>query len=151
MRYTFFIALVLSLTFFTGCSGGAKNPYGTVHVEGTVTLDGEPIGRVNVNLIPREGANSAGGLTDANGKFTVNTGGFDGAKPGMYDVTFSKMELPGQDLSQEEFAAKFGNKQPEPVYVIPKKFEDKKSSGVEPITVDTDKKKNVFKFELTTK
>ena len=146
----FFIALLLSLTLFIGCKG-TENPYGTVHVEGTVTFDGGPIEGVNVVLVPRGGEHSAGGVTNASGKFTVNTGGFSGAKPGEYDVTFSKIELPGQDLPFEEYMAKYGNRQPEPEYMIPQKYENAKTSGIEPITVDTDRKKNVFTFELGTK
>jgi len=152
MRFTHFIAIafLLSLTMFIGCKG-TENPYGTVQVEGTVTLDGTPIEGVNVNFIARGGEFSAGGLTNASGKFTVATGGFTGAKPGEYDVTFSKMELSGQDLSYEEYTAKFGNRQPEPVYLIPQKYENAKTSGIKPVTVATDKKQNVFTFELQSK
>ena len=148
MRFTLFLALLLSTTFFIGCR--EDNPFGTVPVEGVVTLDGAAIPLVSVTLIPREGAHSAGGQTDANGKFTVATGGYSGAKPGTYDVTFSKIEIPGGDLSMEEHTAKYGGRQPEPVYLVPKKYESPKTSGIEPITVDSNKK-NSFTFELTTK
>jgi len=150
MRFSFFITLMLSVTFFIGCGGAQKNPYGTVHIEGTVTLDGVPIEGANINLNPRDGEYSAGGLTDAKGKFTVNTGGFSGAKPGEYDVTFNKIEIPGQDLSFEESMAKYGGKTPDLIYHLPQKYDSPKTSGIEPITVDTDRKKNVFTFELTT-
>ena len=150
MRFSFFIALMLSVTFFIGC-GGTQNPYGTVHIEGTVTLNGVPIDGANINLNPRDGVHSAGGLTDAKGKFTVNTSGFSGAKPGEYDVTFSKIEIPGQDLSFEESMAKYGGKTPDPIYHIPQKYDSPNTSGIAPIVVDSDRKKNVFTFELTTR
>ena len=101
-------------------------------------------------MIPRDGDQSAGGQTDVRGKFTVSTGGFSGAKPGTYDVVFSKVEIPGADLPMDEYTQKYGGRQPEPVYLIPKKYESPKTSGIEPITVDTDRKKNSFTFELTT-
>ena len=147
---TFFTALTLSLVLFIGCKE-KENPYGTVHIEGTVTLDGTAVEGVNVMLVPRGGDSAAGGITGANGKFTVNTSGYGGAKPGEYDITFSKVEIPGQDLSMEEFQAKFGSRQPEPQYLIPKKYESVKTSGIEPITVTTDKKQNVFTFDLQSK
>ena len=149
MRFTFFIALALSLVLFVGCTG-TENPYGAVHVEGTVTVDGAAIPGINVNFVPRDGEHAAGGQTDANGKFTVSTGGFNGAKPGTYDVVFSKVEIPGQDLSMEEYNARFGGRQPEPVHIIPQKFESPSTSGIEPVTVDTDRRKNVFTFDLRT-
>jgi len=144
---TLFIALTLSLTLFIGCSE-KENPYGTVHFEGTVTLDGQSIEGVNVTLNPRGGANAAGGITNDRGKFTVNTSGFAGATPGEYDVTFTKVEIPGQDLSFEESQAQFGGRAPTPIYHIPKKYESARTSGIEPITITTDKKQNVFTFEL---
>jgi hypothetical protein len=147
MRYTLFIALALTLTLFIGCKG-QENPHGTVPFEGTVTLDDKPIEGVSVTLNPKDGTNAAGGITGANGKFTVNTSGYSGAKPGTYDVTFKKVEIPGQDLSFEESQAKYGGKTPSPIYHIPQKYESVKTSGMEPITVTTDKKQNVFTFEL---
>jgi hypothetical protein len=149
MRFTFFIALILSVTFFVGC-GGEGNPHGTVHVEGTVTLDGNPIEGVSVILHPRDGVHSAGGITGANGRFTVNTSGFNGAKPGEYDVAFSKIEIPGQNLSFEESMAQGGGGgQPIPIYHIPQRYESARTSGIDPITVTTDRRQNVFMFELT--
>ena len=149
MRFTIiFTVLMLSVTFFIGCGGNSQNPHGTVHVEGTVTFDGAPIEGVNVTLAPREGDQSAGGITDDKGKFTVITSGFAGAKPGSYDVTFVKMEsLP--NLSFEESMEKYGGDPPKPKRMIPQKYETPKTSGIEPITVETDRKKNVFTFELT--
>jgi len=149
MRYTFFIALalILPLASFVGCS--EANPHGTVHVEGTITFDGNPVQGVNITLRPRDGAHSAGGITDASGRFTVATGGFNGAKPGEYDITFSKIEIPGGDLSYDEFMAQFGGRQPPAVHLIPQRFGDPNTSGIDPITVTTDRRQNVFRFELT--
>jgi len=144
---TFFIGLALFLTLFIGC-GKKENPYGTVPLEGTVTLDGVPIEGVSVILAPRDGANSAGGITKASGKFTVNTAGFDGAVPGTYDVTFTKIEIPGQDLSFEESQERFGGRTQDPIYHIPRRYENVRTSGIEPITVTDNRRQNVFTFEL---
>jgi hypothetical protein len=150
MRFTIFIALVLSLTFFTGCS--QPNPFGTVYVEGVVTLDGQPLAGADVMLHPRNGVHVAGGLTDARGRFTVTTGGAplgSGAQPGEYDVTFRKVRMEGADLSMEELAARFGGRMPPAEWLIPQKYGEVRTSGLDPITVTPNRRQNVFTFELT--
>ena len=151
MRYTtLFLTLSLSAFFLMGCEG-EKNPYGTVFVEGTVTFDGAPIEGVHVTMIAREGEQSAGGITDAKGKFTVTTGGSGvgtGAKPGMYDVTFFKVEMPPLPESPEAAAKQARNTFSEPKYLIPQRYENPKTSGIEPITVSNNKTENKFTFEL---
>ena len=147
MRFTpFSIALILSVSFLSGC-GGDKNPFGAVYVEGTVTFDGTPIEGVSVTFIPRSGDLAAGGRTDPQGKFTLTIGGADigtGAKPGEYDVTFSKVELPPMlPIGQGPSAM------PTATYLIPQKYENPQTSGLEPVTVNSDKSKNKFTFELS--
>ena len=166
MRFTTLILLLLSAAVFTGCGGANNNPFGAVYLEGMVTLDGSPVEGVGVTLIPRNGNFSAGGITNTYGKFTVTTGGSGhgtGAKPGEYDVVFSKNEFPpprqlpsvnlapNANPSTEGDKKKNENRRQEPVRLIPKRYESPKTSGIAPITVDTDKKKNSFTFELTTK
>jgi len=150
MRFTtLFTALFICLPLLTGCK--QDNPFGTVYVEGTVTLDGTPIQGVSVTFNPRDGDLVAGGMTDVGGKFRVQTGGApigSGAKPGVYDVTFHKAVIEGADLSMEESIAKYGGQQPPVVYIIPQKYENPKTSELEPITVDADRKKNSFTFDL---
>jgi len=152
MRFTtLFIAFIFSLPLLTGCQ--QDNPFGTVYVEGTVTLDGAAIDGVSVTFIPRDSGEqlSAGGVTSANGKFTLTAGGSpagSGARPGTYDVIFSKEEIP-QTESPEEAVRLYGGGQPPVTYVIPRKYGSPVTSGIEPITVDTDRKKNSFTFVLT--
>ena len=65
-----------------------------VPVEGTVTLDGQPLEGASVMLFPEAGGRPANAVTDAAGRFTLSTyGGKDGAKPGHYKVVVTKMEL----------------------------------------------------------
>jgi hypothetical protein len=149
MRFTLFMFL-FSVTFLTGCGSTNSNPFGAVYVEGMVTLDGIPIQGVNVNFIPREGNFTAGGLTDAAGKFTLAIGGSDpgtGAKPGTYDVIFSKMELADLPASVEESIQRGGGL-PKPKHIVPQKYENPKLSGIDPVTVSNKKADNKFTFEL---
>jgi hypothetical protein len=142
----FVIASFLSVLVFTGC-GKAPNPFGAVYVEGTVTYDGTPIEGVSVTFIPQGGDLAAGGMTDSSGKFTLTIGGASlgsGAKPGQYDVTFTKVELPEMRPLGEGPVA-----MPVPTYLIPQKYENPRASGIAPVTVDSDKSKNKFTFALS--
>ena len=118
-----------------------------------MTLDGLPIEGVSVTLVPLDPNEqlAAGGTTDASGKFTVTAGGSpagSGARPGQYGVTFSKIQA-SRPASYEESVALYGGRQPPITYLIPQHYGNFKTSGMEAITVDTDKRKNKFTFELT--
>jgi len=151
MRFTIYFALILSLVFFSGCGGGV-NPLGTVHIEGTITLDGSPIEGANITLFPRDGEHAAGGLTDANGRFIVQTAGApfgSGAKPGEYDVVIRKIHVASAGLSDEEIIQRFGSGMPPVTHLIPERYGDVRASGIDPITVTTDRRQNIFRFELS--
>jgi hypothetical protein len=80
--------LILVAVAAAGC--GSK----LVKVEGTVTLDGQPVQGATVIFFSESGGPQANGLTDDDGKFkltTFNTG--DGAIPGSYKVTVSKQQV----------------------------------------------------------
>jgi len=152
MRYTTIIIAVLFLPFFVGCA--QENPFGVVYVEGTVTYNGEPIQGVNVTFNPLDAGEqlSAGGLTDARGRFTLTAGGSptgSGARPGSYDVTFAKFEIPQFESPEAQFAA-IGDRQPEATHLIPERYGSPRTSGIEPVTVTTNRRDNVFNFNLTT-
>jgi hypothetical protein len=134
--------------------GGGWNKYGTINIEGTVTLDGEPVRGASVILHPRaENGSVAGGITKRNGKFTVTTDivvdptdalrgtepMVSGALPGEYDVTFYKLK----DGNREQT---LGNRSV-PEYEIPQKYGDIKTSG-HAITIEH-KGTRKFTFELT--
>jgi len=154
MRFTtLLIAFIFTAVFCVGC-GANKNPFGTVYIEGVVTVDGEPMQGISVSLLPRTGDLAAGGITDANGKFTVATGGApvgSGAKPGEYDVVFRKQHSEGLHLSMEESKAMYGRGELPMTYLIPKKYANPTTSGIDPITVSEKKSENKFRFELNSK
>jgi len=133
-------ALVLAaavLTAVAGC-GGPKYPE-TVPVTGTVTQDGKPVDGADVQLIPTGGdpqIRSAGGTTDAEGKFSVKTY-FDpqnqkeGAMKGDFAVTISKLEkreVP-EGMKPEEAMA-LSMKQGPPKQLLPKKYLAPNTSGI---------------------
>jgi hypothetical protein len=75
------------LWFVSGCGS-------TAPVEGSVTLDGQPLGNATVVFRPTGGGPEAGGLTDADGKFNLTGAQAQGVVPGEYTVTVSKKEYP---------------------------------------------------------
>ena len=101
MRFSALIYATMALMAATICVGCRGD--GTVKVSGTVTLDGAPLPDVQVNFdSPTGKVRPASGITNSEGKFTLKTiKENDGAMPGEYKVTVSKLgpkaDLGGKD------------------------------------------------------
>ncbi|MCL2005158.1 MAG: carboxypeptidase-like regulatory domain-containing protein [Planctomycetaceae bacterium] len=150
MRTLTLFTLSIALLLHAGC-GGQHNPYDTALVEGFVTLNGEPIEGVNVIFTPRGQTMAAGGITEGNGRFVLTTAAApagSGAEPGEYDVTFSKSEVEGRDMSVEEFNRVFAHRAPVRMFIVPERYGNARTSGLEPVTVER-VRMNTFRFELT--
>lgn len=139
--------VVAGLATCVGC-GGPEGVPGVVRVSGTVTLDGTPVEGATVSFRPEGDTRAASGLTDASGVFhltTLNSG--DGALPGSYKVSISKMEDtdPAHQVTGEEFAAMVAGGKPPPMgptkpgrqtknvgmkYHVPQKYLDPEKSGL---------------------
>jgi hypothetical protein len=125
-------------------------------VTGIVRVDGEPMEKVIVSFQP---ANSNGigavGMTDVHGNFvlTTNNAPFgSGAIPNTYHVTFAK-SVPSEEYraeTPEEYRQKFGDLEIPLVFIVPKKYGNIKTSGIDPVTVEK-RRKNFFEFDLATK
>lgn len=127
-RILFLVVAGAAAVCEVGCSKAPKLP--TVPVSGVVTYNGTPLANAQVAFIPKGGgeAKNANGLTDAEGKFTLQTfiGGStqaSGAIPGDYIVTVSKYEaLPfnesfasqGMDPVKSSLQQPTGNSEREP-------------------------------------
>jgi hypothetical protein len=137
-----------------GC--GPANPFGTVVVSGKVTVDGAPMEGITISFSPNGGEGMAAfGMTDASGNYKLTTGGAPfgtGAKPGSYDVAFSKVSS-GPGRSMADFSAGVPLQPggpPQATHLIPEKFADAKTAGFDPVEVKKGKKNN-FEFNLETK
>lgn len=87
MKYLPLSGLVFSVCLL-GC--GSSGPE-IASVEGTVTLDGQPLANASVVFVP-EGGRPAGASTDAQGKYVLNfSGGRKGALPGKNVVRISTL------------------------------------------------------------
>lgn len=69
-------ALSISLT---GCGGGGPDTPALGSVNGTVTLDGQPLAEVMVMFQPKAGGRASMGKTDSGGQYTLN---FNSETPG---------------------------------------------------------------------
>jgi hypothetical protein len=151
------------LALVTGCGGDGL---GTVPVTGTVTLDGQPVEGATVTFTPASETagtdRSAVGLTDASGKYSLNaTGGGEGAVPGTYSVTITKVEgheAEAPAASQEEAMKKMQEQaaqggsaalMPKPTvmkHLLPEKYSAPGTSGFK---AEVKSGSNVFDFPLT--
>ena len=128
-----FIALMLSLAFL-GC--GSDGPE-IASVEGTITMDGEPLANASVLFVPT-GGRPAAARTDENGKYTLNfTAGRKGAMLGKNVVRISTAADPSETPDGEPIPA-----QPERV---PMKY----NATSELTFVVEAGKKNVADFDIT--
>jgi hypothetical protein len=93
----------LIVAIAAGCGSSAGKP---VSVEGLVTLDGEPVDGATVLFSPEDGKGPpASGMTGTDGVFhltTFNTG--DGAMPGKYNVTITKLAGGGGSGGPQDIA-----------------------------------------------
>jgi len=99
------LASFVAALAMTGCGSGDDHP-DTANASGSVTYQGVPMPGALVTFSPLdEGGSPAFGTTNNQGQFTLSTFGFDdGAVPGNYKVTVSKMQgtAQGDEGSTEE-------------------------------------------------
>src|SRR5437870_9275801 len=95
--------VIVLLVALPGCGGGGMK---YAPVSGKVTMDGKPLAKVSVifSPLPTPGSNiagnTAGGVTDENGQYTLKTstpdGLKDGAQVGKHRVSISLQETRGE-------------------------------------------------------
>jgi len=149
------VGMVLSL----GCPQQGSDQPATYVATGTVTQGGSPLEGATVTFVPTASGNSATGITDASGKFTLTTfASGDGAVPGQYGVKIVKYEGGGTDAAAGaggaapgEMPADYGGaveeESSEPANLLPEKYADPNTSGLTASVTD-DPSQNVFDFPL---
>ncbi len=78
-------AVLMSVTFFAGCGGADTGGYTLAPASGVVTYLGSPLAGARVIAAPEKGPGALG-VTDAEGKFTLETGPNRGAVVGKIRV-----------------------------------------------------------------
>lgn len=135
-----------------GCSGGPADDPDLVPATGTVMYNNKPVSGATITFII-EKAPIATGSTDAEGKFSMTTGGRPGAPVGNAKVSITKVSAAQDNLASmtpadmANMAAKGNMTIAETKEEIPSKYNAPDKSGLV-ATVDKDGTKNVFEFRL---
>ena len=133
-RKNLFVASCLALICL-GC-GGSRGPE-IATVEGTVTMDGEPLAGATVVFMPENGR-PAGARTDEDGHYVLNfSGDRQGAMPGKNRVRITTMSDPWEDAD--------GTRHPGSAEKVPDQFN--RQSTLE-FTVE-EGKVNIADFDIT--
>lgn len=140
----FGVLFSLIVLFFGGCNSDYPQTYS---VNGTVTLEGEPLPNVIVTFIPEGGGQSATGTGDEQGNFRLSTfAPNDGALEGPYKVAIIPKDpppMPGDAVSSPGGAEAGGGKYTPP---FPSRYGLPDSSG---FTASVEKGgENTFTFDL---
>jgi hypothetical protein len=152
VRYYVLLTAIVSLSL--GC-GGEKVP-DVQPVTGVVTLDDKPIEGANVALVPNgtDKTRSAGGTTDAEGKFSVKTywnaeHQLEGALPGDYLITVMKMEAPKETEAAKDPKEMMSSpmQMRSPKSLLPKRYNQPTTSGFT-VSVTADKPPEPLKLDL---
>lgn len=136
-------ALALVFLLVGGC--GPARPK-TAAVKGTVTYKSEPVEGAAV-MFQREGARPATGQTGDDGTFTLTTfDPNDGAVPGDYTVTITKVESIAMTTDGDAGREPPKSSSGPPKSLIPQKYADPKTSGLQETVASPGP--NEFEFEL---
>jgi hypothetical protein len=146
----YYLILLTLWIVFIGCSSSDKRNRSVEYVEGIVTMDGVPLDNASIQFIPKtEGkGESAGGYTDAQGKYTLsslNGSSGKGALAGEYIVLISKtISVPISKVKYEE-----GEAPPEELkQLVPAIYKNRDKPF---FTVTVVNGKNVHNFEVKSK
>ena len=124
------------LTMLVGCTSSSQEST----VSGHVTLDGNNIGPGMVVFAADGGGKPATGSIESDGSYTMNTSREVGLAAGKYKVAVSVREMPQN--------VKRGDRPPPGKLLIPEKYEQSTSSGLE---YEVTPGKNTIDIELTSK
>lgn len=150
IRNAFAVAILMG---FAGC--GSSSPYAPV--SGVITLDGKPVAEASVAFHPNAGGRPAYALTGEDGAYaltSVQRG--DGALIGSHSVTVTAVEIieseKAKAMREQYKAEELGSlveampiPPPKEVWLVPQRYSDKKSSGLE-FTVESGE--NTANFDL---
>jgi hypothetical protein len=142
-RYSVLAALLFVGFCVAGCDRGPQ----LVPAAGIVKYKGAAVPGADVIFVPEGDGQTAIGRSDEQGRFTLMTGGRQGALPGAYAVSITAArpkravsEAEAVAMSSEQIAA---NRED----LVPVKYNNPISSGLTD-KVETDAKANEFVFDL---
>lgn len=155
-RLLVYSVLATGLAFCPGCGKSKTDVPKTYPVSIKIAHRDQPVEGASVTLLPQEqSGRGATGITDANGVAKMGLPGLaDGAVPGKYWVTVSKVEGTQSDpnMSAEEFYKQQSSQSTaapaSPKHLLPAKYLSGQSGGLE-CTVQEEQQDQLFEFNLT--
>ena len=154
-RSLVYLLVATGVAFFSGCGKPKVEAPTTYPVSIKIAHRGQPVEGASVTLVPQgQSGRGAAGVTDANGVAKMGLPGLtDGAVPGKYWVTVSKVEGVQSDpnLSAEEFYKQQSSNPAaapaSPKHLLPVKYLSAQSGGLE--CAVTEQQDQLFEFNLT--
>lgn len=146
--------VAVGLAISPGCGSDKPDLPQTYPASVKILYHDSPVEGANVTLVPQEqSGRGASGVTDASGVAKLGLAGLaDGAVPGKYWVTVSKVDMQASDpnMSAEEFrkqqSAQSTGAPSGPKHLLPMKYLSAQSNGLE-CTV-TEQPDQTFEFKL---
>ncbi len=154
-RLLVYLAVAVGLAFCPGCGNPQADVPQTYPVSIKIAHGGQPVQGASVTLIPQgQAGRGAAGVTDANGVAKIGLPGLaDGAVPGKYGVTVSKVEGAPSDpnMSAEEFYKQQKSNPAatpaSPKHLLPVKYLSAQTGGLE--CEVKEQQDQLFEFRLT--
>jgi hypothetical protein len=149
------LTVLLAVLFLAGGCGDGTTPLSLAPSTGTVFYNDKPLAGASVTFF-NENAPLATGMTNAEGKFTITTGGRPGAPIGNAKVFITKISAqqssaipanPTPEDMRKMAIESMGKAVSQSKSEIPEKYGNPQTSGLV-ATVLADGSKNVFEFRL---
>lgn len=126
------------VTGATGCGGGLPG-----RINGTVTLDGQPLAAGLVTFLPAGSGAVAYGAINAEGRYAIQTGSKGGLEPGEYVVTVAA-NAPPLAASPPQGGPKYA--EPMLLLITPRRYADRQST---PLRATVTAGSQTIDFELS--
>jgi hypothetical protein len=101
-----------------------------VSVSGMVRLDGKPVAAAGVTLHPVGSGPLASGMTDAEGRYQLETGNRPGVVPGEYRATVAKKAAAGFLADKNGLSSGIVTAEAKEEWIVPRKYAGPDTSGL---------------------
>lgn len=141
-----------AMVFVAGCGPAVPETPEVVPVKGTVTFDGQPLGKAVISFQPTASGRGASAISNDDGSFAPSSfSSGDGLVPGSYGITVTKYPSAaagvGADMDSEDYTGE-DTAADDPKNELPAKYETRDSSGLT-VEVKSGEPVEGLKLELT--
>ncbi len=145
MKSLLSVSVCVAALLLSACNRGPQ----MVPVTGEVLLDGKPVEGAAVLFTPDAGGRPADGVTDKEGKFSLQTyEPGDGAPLGKYKVAIVGMRQTGIQATADGLSGEVDPGKVREIWFVPRKYSTPETSGIE---AEVKRGLTPLKFELAGK